>query len=883
MEKHQNLNDKVKLNFQKGKKLFQTRDTEGFEATLPEGEAGEVILWSQRQALSPKAVPAFEKRLSALASTSLPLAKILGFGVDSNRQGWVLTEKLGGETLLGTKDAGREKGFVRALQIVAALHEKGIVLGDLCGDSFVVDGDGEVTLQSYFGGFDSTQQQTAMIPPKETLYFLAPEQRTGGTPSSSNDVFSLGVLGYKMLTSNFPGAAEGVEGADTLTGRSAAPSSVDRRIPLWVDDILSGCLVTDESGRFADASSVVGEVKKSLQSGKRPGSKSSWAVVNSDSGDKGDSPDQIKESARSNPAETGNTDSQTTSSNKAKDGDSPIILGDAPEEPQEERSLVRLSDPEFALTSKRVNNDLVRKAKSEVGSRRTENDFYGEQTKERGASSSFSSLDIWRIVSTLLCLSIVTVLGLLTYRFIYGDLSTTKLGKGLEIDVEAAPPGLKPSINDLKSAAVTVEVKKEALKRIADFDDPVSHNVLVSVILDSDDPGLKQLSKKLVIERLSKGGLTRSSALLENWFLNMDKSNRNVDKHLVNVLRVFDQTIPLEARQSRLRGLYEQMPEFGLQFAAALGLDTGGDESFTPLLRAFVKEKFGYDDLDDKSVYAIILSEESLLHQFEGDLKSFLKELSENDLAWGMLYLARQNSLALKEVANEVSIRDVVPGFQNEFVKMLAELDHFHLDKNVKLALVRGARGETKLDDINIFGRWYEKRAERALLVVCALVKDKRLKEHAFSTLAGRTLSAEPARTLVSWVKSKYWGRRSRLAAPVSILSLKDIASKQEIETAFDQLAPYFSGNNIFTMFDKIGDSTLTLLALERVGQSLPSEVLVGLLNNKKSAVRIEAVKALGGRNDLSVLHAITKAHKKEKDPEVLQVYEEVHWSTRDR
>ncbi len=868
------------MNINKGKKLFQTRDNEGFEAVLPEGGEEPAILWSQRQALSPDAVPGFEKRISSLANSSLPIAKVIGFGVDSKSEGWALTEKISGDDLFSLKGSERERAFVRAVQIIAALHEQGVLLGDICDDSFVVNGLGEVFLQSYFGGFDCTQEKTAMIPPKETLYYLAPEQRTGGTPSFSNDVFSLGVLGYKMFTGSYPGKASGVEGADSIAAKSVAPSSVDPSIPGWVDDVIGDCLISGQGGRFIDASKCVEVIKSSLQSGKPPGSKGKWAGVVPAETDAETNQAVLVDSPSVGEDNISDSTSITTGTNS-----SAIALGNGPDELPKERSLVKMTDPEFALKSRRVDNDLVRKSKSEVGSRKkpkvkTERDFYDDESRE---GSSFSFFDIWRIVSTLLCLSIVAVLGLFTYRFIYGDLSTTKLGQGLEIDVEAAPPALKPSINDLKSAAVSVEAKKDALKRIADFDDPVSHNVLVSVILESEDPDLKKLSRELVIERLSRGGLSRSASLLENWFVNMNKSKRNVDQHLVNVLRVFDQTIPLEARQSRLRGLYEEMPEFGLQFAAALGLDTGGDESFTPLLRAFVKEKFGYSDLDDKSVYAIILSEESLLNQFEGDLKSFLKELSANDLAWGMLYLARQNSLTLKDVAKEVGIREVVPRFQSEFVEMLSKLDHFPLEKNVKLALVRGARGETKLDDVNVLGRWYHQSAERALLVICAISKDKRVKEHAFSTLAGRTLSGEPARTLVGWVKSKYWDRRARLATPVAILSLQDISTEQDLQTAFDQLAPYFSGNTIFDTFDKIGDSSLTLLALKRVGASLPSPVLIELLGNKKKEVRMEAVKSLSGRNDLAVLHAITKAHRREKDQDVLAAYQEYHWNTRDR
>jgi len=67
------------------------------------------------------------------------------------------------------------------------------------------------------------------------------------------------------------------------------------------------------------------------------------------------------------------------------------------------------------------------------------------------------------------------------------------------------------------------------------------------------------------------------------------------------------------------------------------------------------------------------------------------------------------------------------------------------------------------------------------------------------------------------------------------------------------------------------------------MGEILPSGDLVSLLHSNNPEIRIEVIKSLKGRNELKVLQGIIKAYDNEKDPKVIEVYNEYHWVTKER
>ena len=78
-------------------------------------------------------------------------------------------------------------------------------------------------------------------------------------------------------------------------------------------------------------------------------------------------------------------------------------------------------------------------------------------------------------------------------------------------------------------------------------------------------------------------------------------------------------------------------------------------------------------------------------------------------------------------------------------------------------------------------------------------------------------------------------------------------------------------------------DPILITQAMTRLGAVAKSEELARLLGHQDKRVRMQAIRALKGRNDLSVLQSILQGYERETDPEVREVYRELHWVTKDR
>ena len=153
----------------------------------------------------------------------------------------------------------------------------------------------------------------------------------------------------------------------------------------------------------------------------------------------------------------------------------------------------------------------------------------------------------------------------------------------------------------------------------------------------------------------------------------------------------------------------------------------------------------------------------------------------------------------------------------------------------------------------------------------------------AFDTLAARSLETEPARSLVSWVKRSYWDYREQLVKAVGILGNIEIASPEQVEYAFDRLMPFAAGGKLIKVMINTNDEKLLQKTLERVGEAAPVDEIIPLLTHDSKDIRIAAIHALKGHNELNVLQAIYRAYDREKNPEVKEVYHQLHWVTRNR
>lgn len=474
--------------------------------------------------------------------------------------------------------------------------------------------------------------------------------------------------------------------------------------------------------------------------------------------------------------------------------------------------------------------------------------------------------------------------GLLFFYFQKWDGGSAQDECSILAHAEYAPPELRPFIFDISAQGAGIDRREEALGKIAESRDPIAYAVLLAITKCNNEVELKKLAEKLLVKRIGDQGFVRASSVLGKWFERMSAAHKAAAELPVYTLflRACDVARPLESRHEALKEAYGLDSETSTQLAAALSLDEREDH-FAPLFRLFLTEQNPGMSFEGKGAGALIVANPRLSDFFANELADLVPKFSDSDLTWILEQLSRSDNQTALAVAKELMQRKAVPPFQGEFLRALIENGRTHGVDPLGRALIRGALGKIERDDIFQFGRWMSLEAEPVLLAACATAPTPELSVEAFDILAGKTISREPGASLIRWVKSQYWDYRKKIAKAVGILGLVEIASDQDIDYAMGELMPFIQGGALFRVLVQTNEDRLIKSALERMGEITSGEDLLNLLGHRSKAVRMEAIQALKGRNELSVLQGILQAYSREKDDEVRQLYQQIHWVTRDR
>src|SRR5947208_13102132 len=137
------------------------------------------------------------------------------FGEDQGRL-FLVTPYIEGGTLARRLQSGPlsldevRQLFVPLVQAIAYIHRRGVIHRDLKPTNILLDEqDGQIYVRLIDFGIASLQGGAASAPLTTagnevgTVAYMAPE-RLSGVAEPSNDIFSLGVILYQMLTGNFP-------------------------------------------------------------------------------------------------------------------------------------------------------------------------------------------------------------------------------------------------------------------------------------------------------------------------------------------------------------------------------------------------------------------------------------------------------------------------------------------------------------------------------------------------------------------------------------------------------------------------------------------------------------------------------------------------------
>lgn len=262
------------------------------------------------------------------------------------------------------------------------------------------------------------------------------------------------------------------------------------------------------------------------------------------------------------------------------------------------------------------------------------------------------------------------------------------------------------------------------------------------------------------------------------------------------------------------------------------------------------------------------------------DLPDAVKKFSDQDLYWSLLKSAESNSPFMKNIAQELISRNLLSPKQMIFLGVLIKGDSSTNIYNRELVL--GALDKLQSTDLYNLAKWESLDSEKILLAIAASSKDNKIVRESLELLAAKSLQNKVADNFIDWIKDGFWEYRAKLAKPVSVISLSEVATEEEINQALDSLMPFAKGG-LFSVISSTNDPYLIKNAINRMGELLPSSDLMSLLYNESPEIRIEAVKSLKGRNEIKALQGIVKAYDNEKDQKVISVYNEYHWVTKER
>lgn len=146
--------------------------------------------------------------------------------------------------------------MAQAANALQAAHHGGVIHRDVKPANILITPDGIAKLTDFgisraIGAAPMTQTGQVL----GTAQYLAPEQALGQSATAASDIYSLGVVGYEMLTGVRPFDAGSVV-ATALAQVNQPPPALPESIPAEVRDVINAALAKDPADRPASAAAV---------------------------------------------------------------------------------------------------------------------------------------------------------------------------------------------------------------------------------------------------------------------------------------------------------------------------------------------------------------------------------------------------------------------------------------------------------------------------------------------------------------------------------------------------------------------------------------------------------------------------------------------------
>jgi transcriptional regulator with GAF, ATPase, and Fis domain/serine/threonine protein kinase/Tfp pilus assembly protein PilF len=182
------------------------------------------------------------------------IAKVYDLGKfeDKSEKGYFITrEYVEGRSILENTPLSWNKILPLLLDILSALahiHHLGIVHGDLSGNNILVNKQGNIKIID-FGMASKIEDNTPSF--HGSILYMAPEVIKQGRISPQSDLYSLGVILYKMMTGEFPFSESDIE------ARGKIPLIPKDIAPPVATTVIKGLLAPSCQNRYQSASEIL--------------------------------------------------------------------------------------------------------------------------------------------------------------------------------------------------------------------------------------------------------------------------------------------------------------------------------------------------------------------------------------------------------------------------------------------------------------------------------------------------------------------------------------------------------------------------------------------------------------------------------------------------
>ena len=216
----------------------------------------------------PTALARFENEARAVNEIGHPnLVDIFSFGELPDGNPYFVMEHVEGENLSSWLIRNGPVPLETAMPILrqifdalAAAHERGVIHRDLKPGNIMISRGGAAPRIKVldFGLAKMTTSSTSDLELTNpgfamgTPHFMSPEQHLGALVDQRTDIYALGVLVYQMLCGCYPfiGNTPSEIGGHHMHTELVLPSSLVKRLPKSVDQVLSRALAKDATARF---------------------------------------------------------------------------------------------------------------------------------------------------------------------------------------------------------------------------------------------------------------------------------------------------------------------------------------------------------------------------------------------------------------------------------------------------------------------------------------------------------------------------------------------------------------------------------------------------------------------------------------------------------